>query len=123
MKRIYMSILAIGIMSLPVYAHAEDGVTTPATSSASSSAVPHAGGQKLSPEARAAKKAEMKAKFQAMTPEQKKAAIAEHKAKKKARYDAATPEQQAKMKAHREKRMERMKAKRGNLGGGTTTTQ
>ena len=113
MKHMYMSILALGILSLPVHAYAEDSVVGPAASTETTVGK----GKQMSPEARAAKKAEMKAKFDAMTPEQKKAAIAQHKAKKKARYDAATPEQQAKMKAHREKRMEKMKAKRASRGG------
>lgn len=62
----------------------------------------------LTPEQRKAKRAEMKAKWEAMTPEQRAEAYEKHHDRMKARFDAMSPEERAEHKAHMKAKWEGM---------------
>jgi Ni/Co efflux regulator RcnB len=94
MKRLLIALIAVTVLSGPVAAYAQE--TAPVA------------GQGLQQ-----RRAEKRAQLQAMSPEERQAHIADRKAQAKAKWDSLTPEQQARLKAAAEQR----RANRGAAGG------
>lgn len=107
MKKLAVIFMTTTFLSIGLHAAAED-IEPAATTQEHPQQRPHKDMQRLTPEQKEAKKAEMKEKLKNMTPEERQKFRADRKAKWQERYDKATPEQQAKM----NKRMEERKARR-----------